>query len=356
MMFSVIIPVYNCQETITHCVESLQKQTFTDFEIILIDDGSKDDSLKLCEKMKEEDQRIKVITQSNQGAGAARNKGLKAAEGEYIIFCDSDDFYVENAFEKFFNVIHVLQPDLIVGSYCEIHCSGNTIKVVREKKNENDHISSVEEVRKHYPTLHHDCMITSPWAKAYKSSVIKSHDIEFPDLRRCQDVVFNVRFYGFVKSMSLINDVVYCYNTSERGVGMRKYPKHMYKIQAEVYNIIKDRMINWGVWNLKVRRYFNTNYVRDTMMLLRLNLSNNWDLDASERKELSKTILNDECLLTVLKEPVNGYLNKIFRLVMKTKNILLINAVNSTIVLYKNVKTSARRICDSKTSENEPER
>lgn len=91
MRISVIIPVYNAEKYLQPCVDSVLMQTYKDFELILVDDGSKDGSGAMCEKIASQDSRVHVVHQKNAGAGAARNAGIKTAKGEYIVFVDSDD-------------------------------------------------------------------------------------------------------------------------------------------------------------------------------------------------------------------------------------------------------------------------
>ena len=91
-MVSIIIPVYNCIKSLAHCVNSVLQQTYTAFEVILVDDGTTDHSGVLCDRIAEKDARIRVIHKSNGGVSSARNAGIDAATGEYITFCDSDDY------------------------------------------------------------------------------------------------------------------------------------------------------------------------------------------------------------------------------------------------------------------------
>ena len=97
-MLSVIVPVYNVQKYLDQCVESVLKQTYTDFEVILVDDGSTDNSGKMCDDWAQKDDRIKVVHQKNQGLSGARNTGIDTSEGEYLVFVDSDDLIAENMF------------------------------------------------------------------------------------------------------------------------------------------------------------------------------------------------------------------------------------------------------------------
>jgi len=106
--FSIIVPVYNCSQYLEHCIQSILSQSFSDFELILIDDGSKDNSLELCKQYEKNDNRIKTIHQENKGVSSARNTGLDISKGEYILFVDSDDFIDES---MLFNLSNSVSPD-----------------------------------------------------------------------------------------------------------------------------------------------------------------------------------------------------------------------------------------------------
>lgn len=101
MKVSVIIPVYNVEKYLESCLESIKSQTFTDYELILINDGSTDESFAIMRRYAERDARIRIISQSNRGVSAARNLGLSVAEGDYVLFVDSDDTILPDALEHY---------------------------------------------------------------------------------------------------------------------------------------------------------------------------------------------------------------------------------------------------------------
>ena len=117
MKISFIIPVYNVESYLRQCVESLTHQTYRDIEIILADDGSPDGSPQLCDKLASEDSRIKVIHKENGGLSDARNAGLLAATGEYVVFVDGDDFWLDN--NALQQLVDVVKPELdFIGYNC----------------------------------------------------------------------------------------------------------------------------------------------------------------------------------------------------------------------------------------------
>lgn len=114
IMISVIMPVYNVENYIEKCLDSVCNQSFKDLEIICVNDGSTDNSLKLLEDYAKRDSRIKIITQENGGIGHARNTGLKNATGEYVLFVDSDDFLCENSLDELYYNINSNNSDLVI--------------------------------------------------------------------------------------------------------------------------------------------------------------------------------------------------------------------------------------------------
>lgn len=113
-MISIVVPCYNCEKTFTRCIESIQSQTYKEFEIVLVDDGSKDNTYKLCEAVAKEDPRIHVIHQENKGLMNAWKRGVAEATGEYIVFCDSDDYIDSNLIETLEGELKKHQADIIL--------------------------------------------------------------------------------------------------------------------------------------------------------------------------------------------------------------------------------------------------
>lgn len=133
MQFSILVPVYNVKSYLPECIESIVNQTFQDFEVILVDDGSDDGSEKLCDQYGEKYKNIKVIHKKNQGLISARRMAMQQAKGEYCVFCDSDDFLEKNALEELNQVIYSNSPDMII-------YNANLYNEDKEKKNFFTHV------------------------------------------------------------------------------------------------------------------------------------------------------------------------------------------------------------------------
>ena len=210
-LFSIIVPVYNVELYLKRCVESILSQTFKDFELILIDDGSPDKCPYICDEYANQDRRIIVIHQRNSGLSAARNKGLAIAKGNYIVFVDSDDYwYNSTGLEKLANRIETFQEDVIL--YGGISKDENTgkEKMFRGDYNLNifnQHNKSLTinylSNKKKYPG--------SAWIFTTKRNIIKSHQILFPLNVTGEDYYWETTILYHANSIGAINEIIYVY-------------------------------------------------------------------------------------------------------------------------------------------------
>lgn len=202
---SVIVPVYNVQNYIAECMESLVKQTYQELEIILIDDGSTDESGVICDRFAQQDERIKVIHQKNQGAGAAKNSGLEAATGEYLIFADSDDVLPLDSVQNRVALLEQYDVDVVQGNYT----SFQTKVPVSEKISLGDRkiqFLEKDEIIDSYIDNWENALL---WNKIYKTEYVKG--IRFPVGHCIDDEFFTYQTLFRVQKMLKSDIVVYYY-------------------------------------------------------------------------------------------------------------------------------------------------
>ena len=172
-LISVIIPVYNVEKYLHRCLDSVIAQTYQNLEIICVDDGSIDDSGKICDQYAVRDARIKVIHQENQGLSAARNKGLDAAEGEYIAFVDSDDYILEDMYKKMLDKLLNYNVDLCV---CQWQYELSDGRQVVKRKNIAPTIygrkTSLEFARFLYMGNYENGVVVAAWNKLYRRALL----------------------------------------------------------------------------------------------------------------------------------------------------------------------------------------
>lgn len=205
---SVIIPVYNAQKHLCDAVKSVLDQVPQRSEIILINDGSKDDSLQVCQQLSSKDGRIRVIDQANAGPGAARNAGLDVATGEFILFVDSDDMLLEGAVDRLLDAIK--GHDLVIAAF--IFKQSNRTATVRSLVKQDcsmDKTTFLDAYVRRPGSFYYSVL----WNKLYRRSLIEGMNLRFrTDIAWGEDYVFNTYYNGAVNSVAFLKDSVYQYN------------------------------------------------------------------------------------------------------------------------------------------------
>jgi hypothetical protein len=178
-------------------------------------------------------------------------------------------------------------------------------------------------------------LITAPWTKAYRRQLVIEKNIIFPDLRRCQDVVFNLEFYEYVQSLCVINDLLYNYQTPDGDLYLNKFPVSMFDIHKQVYTFICNSLKRWGVFDLEAETYLNSCFLKDISILLRLNYKNNWKLSAEEQKKLSLGMINDDMTRNACKTVPKGKMNQMIRFVLKSRSRMLADFFSWGTLVYQ---------------------
>lgn len=203
---SVIIPVYNAEKYLKECLGSILNNTLKDIEVICVDDGSTDNSLKMLKEYSEHDKRIRILTQENSGAAIARNAGIEAAEGQYLYFLDSDDFVDNNIFEKLYKQITKYNADICL---CGRKNYDEQTKITRIQKEAivkhripNKKCFTPLDVKNNLLQI---CSIAC-FTKLYKSEFIQRNNIRFQNLRTCNDVFFNFSTLILASSITYVDE------------------------------------------------------------------------------------------------------------------------------------------------------
>lgn len=178
MFFSIVVPIYNVEQYLSECLNSILSQTFTDFELILVDDGSKDNSPLICDEYAQKDERIKVIHKQNGGLSDARNVGTNEAKGSYIVYLDSDDYYCDNDFlTKLYQKASETDADVIAYKFKKYFEDRNEFVECTFNCPDFDKIESLAE-RIDY-LVKQDAFYCSAWSKSFKRIIVSENNIEF---------------------------------------------------------------------------------------------------------------------------------------------------------------------------------
>lgn len=188
---SVVIPIYNAQKYIQQCVDSILMQTLKEIEIICVNDGSTDRSLEIIEEIQKKDQRVKIINQNNQGAGAARNKGLYQASGEYIIFLDADDFFEKKMLKEIYKIAKKKDAEIVVftsDAYDELEQK----RYKRDWGLQTDYLKKLKQPFSFHKIPDYIFNFTNGWAwdKMFKRTFIISNHLKFQQIQTTNDLYF----------------------------------------------------------------------------------------------------------------------------------------------------------------------
>lgn len=246
-LVSIILPTYNVERFLLACLKSIEKQTYKNIEVIIIIDGATDNSFSIAEEFCKTHSRFTVYWQENQGSGPARNNGLSKANGELIVFVDPDDWCEPDYVENMVNLQNKGDYDLVISRDITAICksTGDVLHYNKPKGGFIDCNAQIQ-VRKDYAQLLTSDLISSPHAKLYKKSIIDSFSVEFPALRRSQDIAFNYRYYSHISSycISPENGYVYRIIPDERNSRIRK---DYYQTISILYKDIQLMYRNWGI-------------------------------------------------------------------------------------------------------------
>ena len=227
---SVIVPIYNVEKWLRRCVDSILAQTFTDFELLLIDDGSTDGSGVICDEYAGKNSRIRVFHKPNGGVSSARNIGLDNARGEWITFVDSDDWVELEYLECLLS--NVGGAEL---SICDFVIRGSD--EVWTDKIETGLISK-DKLAAFYTETYPYCHLTAPWIKLYKKSIIEENNIRFKeDINTLEDTIFVLEYLRWVENITCSNRKLYNYWRGTVGLSQddELFNRQMFQISANIY-------------------------------------------------------------------------------------------------------------------------
>ena len=203
---SIVIPVYNVEKYLQRCLDSVLKQTYTDIEIILVDDGSTDGCGMICDEYKKKDKRIKVIHKENKGLSDARNVGIDQITGEYLVFIDSDDFVSRYYIENLWRALKQSNAEMAISGFINYY-EGDNIpleKIVEE--NQIKKMTTQECLKKMF---YQDEIDMSAWGKLYKSEMFC--DIKYPVGKLNEDILVTYRLVEKSRSIAFIDNIDYMY-------------------------------------------------------------------------------------------------------------------------------------------------
>jgi len=241
-LISVVIPVFNAENYIERCLESVTHSTLKNIEIICVDDGSTDNSLGILQNYSKKDGRIQVLTQENLHAGVARNAGIEAAKGKYIHFLDADDFIDYAAYEKWYQIAEENNSDVCVCQYNTINKqTGEMLRINKNRKYKDSYLNTTN-IKKDADYLIFNEV--APWNKIYLRSFLLRNNIRFDDLVCANDRSFYFAVIYKAERITTVNEhwIYYTINNEKSLVGntrLKNFDVH-FKSFMIIWNVLKD--------------------------------------------------------------------------------------------------------------------
>ena len=236
MRFSIIVPVYKTEKYLKQCVDSVLNQSFTDFELILIDDGSPDNCGKICDSYAVKDKRVRTVHKLNSGVADTRNIGMREAKGEFLCFLDSDDYWIDNqVLLRIDKILNEKNVDVLQLNYCFYYQDSKNIEIRKvEGVNEDETIDYEQRL---YQLIEGNRFTASTWGTVVSKSFIEIHNLYFLNgVKNTEDVDWVVRIFSFHPRFSIVNEPVYVYRKNREGavtsnVGLNNIEDHVSTVE-----------------------------------------------------------------------------------------------------------------------------
>lgn len=261
---SIIVPIYNSEHSLSKCIESILSQNFSDFELILVNDGSSDNSHLLCKEYSSRDGRIIYISQPNGGVSSARNAGINEASGQWITFVDSDDYIGADWLDAFYKQ---KDADLIIQGF-QVVVNGNVISkniLAETLLKGNDILQGTYDLERMPFTP-----IRIPWNKFFKTSIVKENHVTFKEhIHLGEDYIFVNTYLMFCKSMLILPTCNYYYVVSDCGLARKKHSiEEVLSWHLEIFTSLKMLAVKFSSYRC-YNYYRKKVYVNLTRQILK---------------------------------------------------------------------------------------
>ena len=321
-LVSIIVPVYNSEKYIEKCIDSILNQTYKNLELILINDGSTDNSGHLCDVFANVDKRVKVKHMKNSGVSSARNKGMKIATGKFIQFVDSDDYIEPNMVEALTNETNN-NSDMVLCGYKRISKDNNGKINQTNSKLYNKVYISRKMFLDEFGVLFNYYYINYLWNKLYVADIIKKFDITFDNsMNWGEDLIFNLNYLSYCNKITIIDKYLYNYIDYNNDSITSTFNSELYNNQQNMYKSVRKFLVSNDEYLGVNKEIVEIKFTNAMMMCL----SNLFHSDSSYKKleinNLVLQIIEDDIVIQNLKYFAYGSIqNKLVGKLIKHKSL-----------------------------------
>lgn len=257
ILVSVVVPVYNACGYLRPAMESIMHQTLKDIEIICVDDGSTDTSLDMIKIFQQNDDRIRIITETNAGPGLARNNGLKRARGEYIAFLDADDFYEPDMLEALYTAAKEKNLDIAISKYDIFENKKSRFRENVENEHSKIYENGAVTSKNEYPDFILESTSGAAWNKLFKRSFITEKGITFlPEIMMFEDVYFTVCALAFAERVAKVDKVLVHHRIYKQQSRVRTFRKYFPQVPM-AFEKIKEFLMRGGMYEPLKKGFLN---------------------------------------------------------------------------------------------------
>lgn len=333
---SVIVPIYNVEKYLRHCINSIVNQSFKDIEVILVNDGSPDKCGEICDEYASNDSRIKTVHKPNGGLSDARNAGMEIANGEYICFIDSDDWIDTMMLEHLFSSLTSQSVDISVCGFCTQY-ENNNFSISTSLKN-NSMFKGTKEIEEAIFQLDSIGAFNIVWNKLYSLKIIKNNQISFKkDGVPGEDLLFNCEYFKYINSVSFVNEELYYYIRRDEDTLVAKYRGNQYQ-QVKRFNKARKELYDfYNMKSEKCERCYAKEYVANIFSCVPNMYRKNSNLTNKQKIEFFHEIFMSEDLerySSLLR--VKSFHYSIFKVILNIGSPRFSNIFYSSLFFFRN--------------------
>lgn len=331
---SIIVPAFNCQETIKETLNSIRKQTFTDFEVWIINDGSDDSTKKLVDSYCGRDSRFKLYSQKNQGVSVARNMGVQLSQGEYVLFVDSDDIMFPNMLEQLYKEIKTNDYEMAICGYRMKAISKSGKVMFKDVTYKNAKYDSNKMIIEDFGQLLDSRLLNVVWNKLISRKFINNNKIEFDCFVSGEDTLYNVKLMKCINKMCIIQEPLYQYRRCNEGSLTTYFHINKFTALKQYNNALRELYIMWNRYNDQCIKQMDFYLIRSVISATSSLFDRSCRLNKDERKKFVREIVDDNSVQLAVRNVENDKLMiRIIAGIIKSKSIGINLAVGKSVYL-----------------------
>lgn len=367
-LFSIILPTYGVESYIAQALTCLRNQIYSDFEVLVVDDASPDQSVAIAQRFADQDERIRIIHHTdNQGLSAARNSGISFAKGRYITFFDPDDTYEPQLLEKVAESLDRQRAQIILFGHTEDTCNeageitqslaypvpiSSSKEPPEESSVGSSAIPSATSATHEYqsPEAFHPMVLTweknihygYAWNKFYDLAFIKEYRLKFKNNPLIEDLEFNVEAFSCARTVNVVSEPLYHYAKREQANLTNKFEPRYFELHQRRIQLLVDQQKAWGLWNDESRAALGSLYARYIISALERNNDPRAHMLGSDKKAFVGTLYESKLFneLIPYAQASSPFLNAAYR-PLKHKSIAGALAIGKTVHVAKQSASGA---------------